>query len=179
MEWEIFSWMCEDVHEWDWNVVLRLFIVEKVASRIWADPNMIRISRATFFTCDKAVSGTIWRLEPESSRVSPDRVIFHDQIYLEVNLLHLNNSAWLPLRSMHSLTTCLSVDGFMCLPKIQTAQRELSWSHHLTVSVSSIYWWTGHIGLFSDCTSHLSGYVCSKLIAYRPEVLFGLLYNLV
>lgn len=66
--------------------------VDKTASRFCVNPNMVKISRATFFRSEKVVSETVWRLEPESERIGLDR------LSLEVNLLHLKMHSIYPFK---------------------------------------------------------------------------------
>ncbi len=48
-------------------LVLIMFIVEKAASQLYVEPNMVKMCRATFLRPGKAVSGTIWSQNVEES----------------------------------------------------------------------------------------------------------------
>ena len=85
------------------HLVLITLIVEKAASQLYVEPNMVKMYRATFLRPGKAVSETIWSqkvagsvLSQCSFRATSSNLLFQGHICLEIQL-HLEKPSICPL----------------------------------------------------------------------------------
>jgi len=77
----IHMWRCSLV-SLERYIVLIMFIVEKAASQLYVDPNMVRMNRATFLKPGKAVSETIWSQKVAGCSA---KLLFQSYICLQIN----------------------------------------------------------------------------------------------